>query len=82
MAIAKKHFKKSSQQGADDGIRFEGRPHRVVIISANLSARPSMNSRDGSMSQQHPRTRLKHEEHEDPKGRFLTHRKALCAFKI
>ena len=46
MAIAKKHFKKSSQQGSDDGIRLEGRPHRVIIISANMSARPPMNSRE------------------------------------
>jgi hypothetical protein len=51
MAIAKKHFKKSSHQGSDDGIRLEGRPHRVIIISANLSARSSMSSRDGAMAQ-------------------------------
>ncbi len=51
MAIAKKHFKKSSQQRSDDGIRLEERPHRVIIISANLSARPSMSSIDGAMDQ-------------------------------
>jgi hypothetical protein len=51
MAIAKKHFKKSSQQGSDEGIRLERRPHRVIIISANLSVRPSMSSRDGAMAQ-------------------------------
>jgi hypothetical protein len=36
MAIAKKHFKKSSQQGSDDGIRLEGRPRWVIMVSANL----------------------------------------------
>jgi hypothetical protein len=51
MAIAKKHFKESSQQGSDNGIRLEGRPHRVIIISANLGAPHSMSSRDGVMSQ-------------------------------
>ena len=51
MAIATKNFKKSSQQRADDGIRIEGRPHREVIYSVNLSARPSMSSRDGAMGQ-------------------------------
>jgi hypothetical protein len=51
MAIAKKHSKEPSQKGSDDGIRLEGRPHRVTIISANLSARPSMNSSDGAMAQ-------------------------------
>jgi hypothetical protein len=49
------HCKETLQEviatGSDDGIRFEGRPHRVVIISANLSARPSMGSRDGAMAQ-------------------------------
>jgi hypothetical protein len=37
-------------------------------------------------SRQHPRTRLKHEEHQDPqrrhKGRFLTHRNAMYASKV
>jgi len=39
MAIAKKLFKKSSQQGSDDGIPLEERPHRMITISTNLSAR-------------------------------------------
>jgi hypothetical protein len=51
MAIAKKHFKESSQQEAGDGIRLEPRFHRVIFISAKLGAPPSMNSRDGVMSQ-------------------------------
>jgi hypothetical protein len=50
MTIAMKHFQKSSQQGSGDGIRVEGRPHLVIIISASLGARPSMSSRDGVMA--------------------------------
>jgi hypothetical protein len=44
-------LKMSSQQGRDDDIRLEGRPHRVIIISAKLSAQPSKRTSDGAMAQ-------------------------------
>jgi len=51
MAIAMRHFKKSSQEESGYGTRLAGRPHGVIIISANLSVQSSMSPSDGAMAQ-------------------------------